>query len=36
VVLGLVLTSVGLYLLRAPQGRRLRRPESQSRPAGAV
>jgi hypothetical protein len=36
VLLGLVLTSVGLFLLRAPQGRRLRRPESQSRPAGAV
>jgi Porin PorA len=36
VLLGLVLTAVGLYLLRAPQGRRLRRPESQSRPAGAV
>ena len=36
VVLGLVLTSVGLYLLRAPQGRRLRRPERQSRPADAV
>jgi hypothetical protein len=35
-LLGLVLTSVGLFLLRAPQGRRLRRPESQSRPAGAV
>jgi hypothetical protein len=36
VLLGVVLTSVGLFLLRAPQGRRLRRPESQSRPAGAV
>jgi Porin PorA len=36
VLLGLVLTSIGLYLLRAPQGRRLRRPESQSRPAGAA
>ena len=36
VVLGLVLTSVGLYLLRAPQGRRLRRPEGQGRPADAV
>jgi hypothetical protein len=36
VLLGLVLTAVGLYLLRAPQGRRLRRPEGQSRPAGAV
>jgi hypothetical protein len=35
VLLGLVLTSVGLFLLRAPQGRRLRRPE-RSRPAGAV
>jgi Porin PorA len=36
VLLGLVLTSVGLYLLRAPQGRRLRRPERRSRPADAV
>ena len=36
VLLGLVLTAVGLYLLRAPQGRRLRRPEGQSRTAGAV
>jgi Porin PorA len=36
VVLGLVLTSVGLYLLRAPQGRRLRRPEREGRPADAV
>ena len=36
VLLGLVLTSVGLFLLRAPQGRRLRRPERQSRPADAV
>jgi hypothetical protein len=36
VLLGLVLTSIGLYLLRAPQGRRLRRPERQSRPADAV
>jgi predicted hotdog family 3-hydroxylacyl-ACP dehydratase len=36
VLLGLVLTSIGLYLLRAPQGRRLRRPERQSRPADAI
>ncbi len=36
ILLGLVLTSIGLYLLRAPQGRRLRRPERQSRPADAV
>jgi Porin PorA len=35
VLLGLVLTAAGLFLLRAPQGRRLRRPEGQSRPAGA-
>jgi hypothetical protein len=32
----LVLTAVGLFLLRAPQGRRLRRPEREGRPAGAV
>ena len=36
VLLGLVLTSIGLYLLRAPQGRRLRRPEREGRPADAV
>jgi DUF3068 family protein len=36
VILGLVLTLAGLFLLRAPQGRRLRRPEHRSRPAGAV
>ena len=36
ILLGLVLTSIGLYLLRAPQGRRLRRPERQSRPADAI
>ena len=36
VVLGLVLTSVGLYLLRAPQGRRLRRPDREGRPADAA
>ena len=35
-LLGLAMASVGLFLLRAPQGRRLRRPESESRPAGAV
>jgi Porin PorA len=34
VLVGLVLASVGLFLLRAPQGRRLRRPERH--PAGAV
>ena len=36
VLLGLVVAAVGLFLLRAPQGRRMRRPESESRPAGAV
>jgi hypothetical protein len=36
VVLGLLLTAAGLFLLRAPQGRRLRRPEREGRPAGAV
>jgi Porin PorA len=35
-VLGLVLTTAGMFLLRAPQGRRLRGREGQSRPAGAV
>jgi Porin PorA len=36
VLLGLVLLSAGLFLLRAPQGRRLQGREGQSRPAGAV
>jgi DUF3068 family protein len=36
VLLGLALTAAGLFLLRAPQGRRLRRPERQRRPADAV
>jgi len=35
-VLGLVLLLVGLVLLRAPEGRRVRQPESEGRPAGAV
>jgi hypothetical protein len=35
-LLGLVLLVVGLLLLRAPEGRRVRRPESEGRPAGAV
>jgi Porin PorA len=36
VVLGLVLLVVGLTLLRAPEGRRVRRAEGGSHPAGAV
>jgi hypothetical protein len=36
VLLGLVLLVVGLVLLRAPEGRRVRRPEGESHPAGAV
>jgi DUF3068 family protein len=35
-LLGLVLVVVGLALLRSPEGRRVARPGSQSRPAGAV
>jgi hypothetical protein len=35
-VLGLVLVLAGLALLRAPEGRRVRRPEGEGRPAGAV
>jgi Porin PorA len=35
-VLGLALLVVGLLLLRAPEGRRVRRAEEESRPAGAV
>jgi uncharacterized membrane protein len=35
-VVGLVLVVVGLVLLRAPEGRRVRRVEGESRPAGAV
>jgi Porin PorA len=36
VLLGLVLLVVGLVLLRAPEGRRVRRAEGESHPAGAV
>jgi hypothetical protein len=36
VLLGLALLVVGLVLLRAPEGRRVRRAEGESRPAGAV
>jgi hypothetical protein len=36
VVLGLALLVVGLVLLRAPEGRRVRRAEGESHPAGAV
>ena len=36
VVVGLVLLLSGLAMLRAPEGRRVRRPEGSSRPAGAV
>lgn len=35
-VVGLVLLVVGLLLLRAPEGRRVRRVEGESHPAGAV
>jgi hypothetical protein len=35
-VVGLVLLVVGLVLLRAPEGRRVRRAEGESHPAGAV
>jgi hypothetical protein len=35
-LLGLVLLVVGMVLLRAPEGRRVRQPEGEGRPAGAV